>query len=180
MRRRSVDSPRVPARPRAVLLLAAVVAAAAAMAACESLTQLVARETFSAVLTGRAVRPDSVVTGGSGTMTASVASNTSFMEYQLTFAGLSASATAAHIHGPAEDSASGPVLVDFKTLPAGSSGTLQLGVSGTASGSIDLARGIAPGVSGDSLLRLMHAGRLYVDVHTANNSRGEIRGQLHP
>lgn len=158
----------------------AVILAGAAVLACESLTQLVARETFAATLTGRAVRPDTVATGGNGTLSVKLASNTRLMTYQLAFANLSGAATAAHIHGPAPDTAIGPVLVDFAALPAGATGTVQLGASGSASGSIDLDREIVPAVSGDSLLRLLHAGLLYVDVHTANNSRGEIRGQLRP
>ena len=33
-------------------------------------------------------------------------------------------------------------------------------------------------VSGDSLIKLLNAGLLYVNVHTAANAGGEIRAQL--
>jgi hypothetical protein len=97
--------------------------------------------------------------------------------YELSFSGLSSAATSAHIHGPAVDTAVAGILVDFAALPSGQ-GTIQLGTSGTASGEFDLHSSVTPSVSGDSLFKLLNAGRLYIDVHTAVQTNGELRGQI--
>lgn len=155
-----------------------VVLACATIVACESLTEVVARETYAADLRGTSVRPDTVSTTGTGSFHATLSSDTSAMTYDLTYSGLSSAATAIHIHGPAADSVVVTPLVDLAALPAGGTGSVQLGTSGSASGSIDLARAVTPGVSGDSLRRLLIARLLYVDVHTQLHSGGEIRGQI--
>ena len=150
----------------------------AAMLACESLTEVVAHDTYGAHLSGSAVRPDTVSTAGVGDFHATLTSDTSVMTYTLTFGALSSAATSVHIHGPAKDSVVAGILVDLAAPPDGGGGSLQLGTSGDASGSIDLARAVTSTVSGDSLRRLLTAGLLYVDVHTPSHSGGEIRGQI--
>ena len=158
--------------------IAALLLACALAGGCESLTTLVVTETFIASLNGAKVKPTAVQTSGTGTLTVTSSSDTSALRYDLTFSGLSDAATAAHIHGPAVDSAVAGVLVDFAALPQGRQGSIQLGTSGTASGSFDLNLNVTPTVTGDSLFKLLQAGLLYVDVHTASNSAGEIRGQI--
>ncbi|HJQ21262.1 MAG TPA: CHRD domain-containing protein [Gemmatimonadaceae bacterium] len=156
---------------RCVFLLCALVAS------CESVTEVVAHDTYSASLSGAAVRPDTVETSGTGSFHITLASDTSVATYDLSFSGLSDVATSAHLHGPAQDTVAAGVLVDFAALPDGAAGTLQLGTSGQANGTIDLAKPVTAGVSGDSLKRLIIAGLLYVDVHTSAHSP-EIRGQI--
>lgn len=148
------------------------------MLACETSTDVIAIDQFQAGLAGSRVRPDSIATPGSGTLTITLRSDTTALRYELTYAGLTSAAIAAHLHGPAADSTIAGVLLDFAALPQGRSGTLQLGTSGTAAGSIDLAANVNSMVTGDSLFKLLHAGLLYVDVHTGQNSAGEIRGQV--
>jgi hypothetical protein len=161
------------ARPlRTVVLLCMVIAS------CESITEVVARDTYSAQLSGVAVRPDSVVTAGAGDFRATLTSDTSLMTYTLTYGGLSSAATQAHLHGPAKDTVVAPVILDLAALPAGGSGTIDFGTTGTASGQIDLSRAVAAQMSGDSLRKLMMLGLVYIDVHTGTHSGGEIRGQL--
>jgi len=150
--------------------------AALLVTACESSTDLVASETFGASLSGGAVRPNSIQSTASGNFSVTLKSNTSVATYELSFNGLAGPATAAHIHGPAADTAVAETLINFAAPPG--SGTIQLGASGTASGEFDLHSDITASVSGDSLFKLLHAGRLYVDVHTASNGGGEIRGQI--
>lgn len=146
---------------------------------CESSTDVIATDRFAASLTGRAVRPDSMpATTGSGTFTVTLTSDTTALRYELTFAGLTSVATAAHVHGPAADSVAAEVLVDFGSLPQTRQGVLQLGTSGSATGAFDLAGPITSSVSGDSLFTLLHAGLLYVDVHSAAHPDGELRGQI--
>ena len=150
----------------------------ALLAACESSTDVIGTDTFTATLNGASVKPAAVTTSGSGTLTIALRSNTSLLSYDLTFAGLNTTATSVQIHGPAADTALADVLIDFAALPAGGQGTIQLGASGSAKGSIDLHKQIKTGVTGESLFILLHAGLLYVDVKSSGSSAGEIRGQI--
>jgi CHRD domain len=99
-------------------------------------------------------------TSGSGTGTADVElnSSTNMLSWKVSYSGLTGPATAAHIHGPAAAGANAPVLIPFANV--GSSpfeGKAQI----TAAQAADIA-----------------AGRTYVNIHTAQNKGGEIRGQL--
>ncbi|MBI1839616.1 MAG: CHRD domain-containing protein [Verrucomicrobia bacterium] len=78
---------------------------------------------------------------------------------------LSGVATAAHIHGPGTTSQSVGVLVDIEPLK----GTGGLGISGGFGGAIK---------ADAKLINAMVDGLTYVNVHTANNKNGEIRGQI--
>ena len=94
---------------------------------------------------------------------ASAATGTADIDYdaatkKLTYSGLSGPATAAHFHGPAEPGKNAGVAVAIPnagTSPVSGSATL------TDAQAADLA-----------------AGKLYVNVHTAANPGGEIRGQV--
>ena len=157
----------------AVLLLICGIAAG-----CESSTTLVVTEKFNAMLSGTKVKPAAVQTGGTGTLVITSSSDTSALRYDLRFNGLSSSATSAHIHGPAVDTAVAGILVDFAALPTGGQGSIQLGTNGSATGSFDLHSSVTPTVTGDSLFKLLKAGLLYVDVHTVTHGDGEIRDQV--
>ena len=161
-------------KPVSVLLLGICALASA----CESSTDVPAIDVFTSAMTGAKVTPTAVTTGGMGSLTITLTSDSSAFRYELSFTGLSSAATAAHIHGPAVDTVTAGILVDVAALPQGRAGTIQLGAAGGASGSFDLRSAITQTVSGDSLFKLLHAGLLYVDVHTVGNSDGEIRGQV--
>jgi hypothetical protein len=81
----------------------------------------------------------------------------STLKWKLTFAKLTGPATAAHIHMAAKGK-SGPVKVPL-------CGPCKSGMTGTAT--------ITP-----ALLSAFKKHLLYVNVHTAKNPDGEIRGQL--
>jgi hypothetical protein len=103
----------------------------------------------------------------SGTVTLTVSG--SELHYVVTVGGLSGPATAAHIHVGAPGVAGPPVL----TL------TVKHVADGiVADDSVDLMKEVSKGVSGDSLRALMANGNAYVNVHTATNPGGEIRGQV--
>ena len=112
-----------------------------------------------------------------GTMTASWDPNTRTISYTVGFSGLASAAIGVHLHGPATDLGVAEALVDFGDPPA-TDFQITLGASGSATGRIDLSLPMTPTVSGDSLVKLLQRGRLYVDVHTSGNPGGEIRGQL--
>jgi hypothetical protein len=80
------------------------------------------------------------------------------LTWKLTYSGLSGPATAAHFHGPAEAGKNAGVAVAIPN--AGSS---------PAEGSATLT---------DAQAADLQAGKYYVNVHTAANPGGEIRGQV--
>ena len=79
------------------------------------------------------------------------------LSWELEYSGLSGDATAAHFHGPADPGANAPPVVTIADMTSGSSGTADL----TEAQAADLM-----------------AGKWYVNVHTAANPDGEIRGQV--
>lgn len=79
------------------------------------------------------------------------------LTYTVTFSGLSGDATAAHLHGPADATANAGVVVPFTVTASPIKGTATLT---------------------DAQAADMLAGKWYVNVHTAANKNGEIRGQV--
>jgi hypothetical protein len=80
------------------------------------------------------------------------------LSWKLTYSGLSGAATAAHFHGPAEPGKGAGVAVAIPgatTSPAEGSAVLT-----------------------DAQAADLTAGKYYVNVHTAANPAGEIRGQV--
>lgn len=79
------------------------------------------------------------------------------LSYTVTYRGLTGSATASHVHGPAPESANADIV---RTFPVPESP-----ISGKA-------------VLTDEQATELLGGRLYVDVHTDANTTGEVRGQI--
>ena len=96
---------------------------------------------------------------GKGKFEASFDTKTKVLSYTLTFDGLSGPATAAHIHGPATRIQSAGVAA-----PLGGKNPASP-VSGTVTLTDDQAKALA-------------SSKLYVNIHTAANPGGEIRGQI--
>lgn len=125
-------------------------------------------EEFSATMSGAAERPNPVVTSATGTADFTVSGDTLY--YTITVDSLSGPATAAHIHGPAgPEAVAGPIVGFTLTDTTLTTGTIA---SGFVTAPTD------PAISQDSLLALMRNGNAYVNVHTALNPEGEIRGQI--
>ena len=80
------------------------------------------------------------------------------LSWKLTYSGLSGPATAAHFHGPAEAGKNGGVAV---AIPNATSSPVE--------GSATLTDAQAADLTG---------GKYYVNIHTAANPGGEIRGQV--
>jgi len=97
------------------------------------------------------------------------------ISYKVTASGLSSPVTVAHIHsgGPGK---AGPVVVPL-TISAGSDAG-----SANGEGSFDASAIKAPPdgspMSWSDLVSGLKSGNLYVNVHTQNNPKGEIRGQI--
>jgi CHRD domain len=97
--------------------------------------------------------------GGTGMLTATLDTTTREFTYHVTFDGLTGAATAAHFHGPASPGANGGPQVPVKMSPIVSP------IDGTTT--------LTPEQAKDLL-----AGKWYINIHTATNPNGEIRGQV--
>lgn len=115
---------------------------------------------FKADLKGSSEVPSNS-TGGTGSATVTLDSATNKLTWNVTFSGLTGPATAVHIHGPAPAGKNAGVLIWLSTK--GQPATSPVSGSGTftAAQASDLMNG-----------------QCYVNVHTAANPGGEIRGQL--
>ena len=94
---------------------------------------------------------------GTGSVVATYDTGSKKLNWTVTFSNLTGAATAAHFHGPAA---------------AGKNAGVAVAIKGTASplaGSATLT---------DAQAADLKAGKWYVNVHTAANKDGEIRGQV--
>ncbi len=115
---------------------------------------------FIAVLNGAKETP---ANGSAAVATGTLVVNPgNTVTYAITFAGLTANVTVAHLHEGVAGVA-GPIVAGMTlTTPVGTSGTF----SGTTSALTDVQ------------IAKLRAGRMYVDVHSAAYGGGEIRGQV--
>lgn len=115
---------------------------------------------FKATMNGATEVPPNQTTG-TGAVTASFDPSTKVLTWEGNFSGLSGAATAAHFHGPAEPGKNAGVAIWIsekgKTLDSPFKGTATLT---------------------DAQASDLQAGLMYVNVHTAANPGGELRGQL--
>lgn len=133
--------------------IVSIVAAGVFVGACTTTPEAPKTPSFTATLA-----PGAGITStgkGTGTFTYDPATHT--LTYNVTYEGLSGPAAAAHIHGPADPGANAPPVVPFANAASPISGTATL----TDAQAADLM-----------------AGKYYVNVHTAANRGGEIRGQI--
>ena len=112
---------------------------------------------FKATLSGAAEVPP-VLTPGKGTFTAKYLPENGLFVWSMNYEGLSGPATMAHIHGPATETQNAGVVMGFNN-------PVTSPMSGQSS--------LTPAQFAD-----LNAGKWYVNVHTAANRAGEIRGQL--
>ena len=136
-----------------------LVAAAMTLAGCGWWQSMTGSDSMSMKnsLTGAQEVPP-VTTGGSGTVDSTFDKSTNVLTWTVTYAGLSGPVTAGHIHGPAAAGANAGVVIPF-------TGDLSSPIKGKAT--------LTPAQVAD-----LTAGRYYVNLHTAKNPGGEIRGQL--
>jgi hypothetical protein len=95
---------------------------------------------------------------GTGTLTATYDETSKKLTWKGKTSGLTGPATAAHFHGPAE---------------AGKNADVVIPITGSEKDSFEGSATLTEAQAADML-----AGKWYVNVHTATNKGGEIRGQL--
>lgn len=94
---------------------------------------------------------------------------------------LSGAATGVHLHAPADTTQNAPVLMTLCGNPAPAVvGACTYDADGNLfiTGTIGAAELSAWGVSGGQFMGYLRDGLMYVNVHTALNPAGEVRGQL--
>lgn len=140
------------------LVLGVLAAAVAALSLAAFSSAAPRKTTWETTLTASAEVPKQAVknTKGHGTFTGTLVGNK--LSWTLTFTGLTGAATAAHIHMAAAGKAGNVVVVLCASA-------CKSGKKGTATISKALQTAFAKHL-------------LYVNVHTAKNPNGEIRGQL--
>ncbi len=115
-------------------------------------------KSFHASLSGVQEVPP-VMGGGKGAADFKLDVATKTLTWTVSYSGLTGDAVAAHIHGPAAPGANAGVEVP---LPVGSNP-----MTGSA-------------VLTDAQIADLSSGKTYVNIHTAANKGGEIRGQIRP
>jgi Cu/Zn superoxide dismutase len=133
------------------LWIASIVLAGALSAGCA--TTAPKTPTYTATLAPEA----GITSSGKGTGTFTLDPATKVLTYTVQYEGLTGPAAAAHIHGPAEPGASAGVAVPFPSAASPITGTATLT---------------------DAQVADLQAGKYYVNIHTAANRGGEIRGQI--
>ena len=116
-----------------------------------------AADKMKATLDGKSEVPPNT-SAGKGTADLEYDAASKKLNWKLTYSGLSGPATAAHFHGPAEAGANAGVAV---AIPNAGTSPVE--------GSATLTDAQAADLTG---------GKYYINVHTAANPGGEIRGQV--
>jgi hypothetical protein len=111
---------------------------------------------FKASLNGKSEVPANT-TAGTGTVTAAYDTTSKKLTWKGTYSGLTGPATAAHFHGPAPVGKNAGVMVPISPNGPSFEGSATLN---------------------DAQAKALMDGELYVNIHTAANKAGEIRGQL--
>ena len=132
------------------LMLVAALAVAGAVSGCAKPMY------YQANLAGTQEVPPTA-SRGTGVVTAKLYPDTRSLDYKVEYTGLSGPATAAHIHAGAAAGANAPVALPFKSTASPITGA---------------------NILTDEQVAALMDGKAYVNIHTAANPGGEIRGQL--
>src|SRR5207244_4979899 len=112
---------------------------------------------MKATLDGKAeVPPNS--SAGKGTAEIDYDAASKKLSWKVTYSGLSGPATAAHFHGPAE---------------AGKNAGVAVAIPNQGSSPVEGSATLADAQAADLM-----AGKYYINIHTAANPGGELRGQV--
>ena len=136
--------------------LAALALSAFALSATVATASAAEGQTYKAALTAGSEVP-ATESKGTGEVSATYDPAGKTLTWKGSYSGLTGPVTAAHFHGPAEAGANAGVLVPVTASASPFEGSATLDDAKAA----DLA-----------------AGKIYFNLHTAANPKGEIRGQV--
>jgi hypothetical protein len=143
-----------------IIAAGALLVATGALAGCDMLGMGSNTKSLHATLNaGQEVPPNK--SGGTGSADFTLDPSTKQLSWKISYSGLTGDATAAHIHGPAAPGANSGVVVNL--APSGLKNPIE--------GSTTLT---------DAQVGDLTSGKDYVNIHTAQNKGGEIRGQITP
>jgi hypothetical protein len=128
-----------------------------ALGASVAFTTSAFAEKMKATLDAKSENPPTT-SAGTGAADVNYDPATKKLTWKLTYSGLTGPATAAHFHGPAEPGKNAAVAV---AIPNATSSPVEGSATLTDAQAADL-----------------EAGKYYVNIHTAANPGGEIRGQV--
>lgn len=114
---------------------------------------------FTARLDGEQETPPTG-SAGVGHVTVALDTDSKTLIWTIDYKGLSGAATMAHFHGPAAPGVAAGVVV---VIPGATDDPIK--------GSTVLT---------DEQVKMLEGGMLYINIHTALNPKGEIRGQVQP
>lgn len=140
-----------------LLTYSTLLATLLALGACGMAPTISMSKTSTTQLSGTSEVPP-VMGSASGTMQAKLDTQSNVLTWTIAYSGLTGPATAGHFHGPAQ---------------AGQNAGVALPLAGSLASPI---RGSAT-LSAAQLADVM-SGKWYINLHTAANPGGEIRGQL--
>lgn len=138
------------------ILRSMVAAIAVAGMLALSTPSIAAMMNFKASLSGKSEVPANT-TAGTGEVTVTYDTATKKLTWKGSYSGLTGPATAAHFHGPAPPGKNAGVMIPISPNGPSFEGSATLN---------------------DAQAKALMDGDMYVNVHTAANKGGEIRGQL--
>jgi hypothetical protein len=132
--------------------------AALAVAGCtgDGMMASDSKTNMTATLSGANSVPPKTVPG-TGKAMVMLDKGTKMVSWEVTYSGLTGPATASHFHGPAEATGNAGVALPIAVGPSPMKGSATLT---------------------DAQMADLVAGKWYVNIHTAANPPGEIRGQV--
>ena len=137
------------------LLISSVIAATLGLTACGS--AMMGNTTAISAKLSSANEVPANSSAGTGMLDASFNKDTSVLTWTVSYSGMTGPVTAGHFHGPAKAGTNAGVVQGF-------SGSMDSPIKGSAT--------LTAAQAADLL-----AGKWYVNLHTAANKGGEIRGQ---
>jgi len=138
------------------ILRSTVAAIAFAGALALANPSMAAMVNFKASLSGKSEVPANAA-AATGSVTATYDSASKKLSWKGSYSGLTGPATAAHLHGPAAAGKNAGVMVPINPHGPAFEGSATLN---------------------DAQAKALMDGDMYVNIHTAANKAGEIRGQL--
>lgn len=131
-------------------------AVAALAVTCTAMPAFAESVTFKAALSGAEEVPPTA-SKGTGNVDVTYDSASKKFSWKGTYSGLTGRVTGAHFHGPAEPGKNAGVEIPLTPTASPFEGSLMLS---------------------DTQAADLMAGKMYLNLHTAANANGEIRGQI--